>query len=70
MNWTPMEFTLFFNFLGEKRGIDFSGNRNEMLQRRVQKRMHATKSAGLREYLIYLQENDEEADRLLDVFTI
>ncbi len=65
-----MELNQLFDLLKEKRGIDFSGNRIEMLERRVRKRMFATKSSGLNDYLAFLQNNDEEADNLLDVFTI
>jgi chemotaxis protein methyltransferase CheR len=69
-NLSPMELNPLFDLLKKKRGIDFSGNRSEMLQRLVLKRMLATKCAELNEYFIYLQNHDKEADRLLDVFII
>ncbi|NOY50557.1 MAG: protein-glutamate O-methyltransferase CheR [Chlorobi bacterium] len=56
--------------LAEKRGFDFSGYRRPMLERRLQKRMFITNCGKPVEYLEYLQDNTEELDALIDVFTI
>ena len=41
-----------------------------MLERRIRRRLIATKSAGFCEYLDYLENNQNEIDNLLDVLTI
>lgn len=58
------------NILHDKRGFDFSGYRSSMLDRRIQKRIGASKSANLNEYAEYLKQNDNELDSLIDVLTI
>ena len=58
------------NILKEKRSMDFSGYRVSMLERRIQKRIYTTKSKNLKDYLEYLNENHDELDHLIDVFTI
>ena len=58
------------NILKEKRSMDFSGYRVSMLERRIQKRIYNTKSKNLKDYLEYLNENYDEVDNLIDVFTI
>lgn len=58
------------NYLKFKRGLDFSGNRPTMLNRRIQKRMFATSSSDLNEYQKCLEQNDLELDKLIDVLTI
>ncbi len=61
------------NILGlmkDTRGFDFSGYRSSMLNRRIQKRIFATKSTDLKEYKEYLQQNNFEFDNLIDVLTI
>ena len=56
--------------LNKQRGFDFSGYRISMLERRVQKRVFATHSENLDDYLSYLKQNPDELDNLIDVFTI
>ncbi len=56
--------------LHEKRGFDFSGYRGAMIERRLQKRIYATKSENKDEYYNYLLQNPDEFDLLIDVFTI
>lgn len=58
------------SLLKEQRGFDFSGYRTSMLERRVQKRVFATHSENLEDYLSYLTTNPNELDNLIDVFTI
>ncbi|MCF8298213.1 MAG: protein-glutamate O-methyltransferase CheR [Saprospiraceae bacterium] len=56
--------------LKEQRGFDFSGYRQTMLFRRIQKRIYATKCRDLNEYYNYLENNTDEFDNLIDVLTI
>ena len=56
--------------LNEQRGFDFSGYRRSMLERRIQKRIYATKKKNSKDYLEYLANNHNELDNLIDVFTI
>jgi chemotaxis protein methyltransferase CheR len=56
--------------LKNQRGFDFSGYRTPMLERRVNKRMLATRCKSYDEYLDYLKNNADELDNLIDVFTI
>ncbi|MDA3906211.1 MAG: protein-glutamate O-methyltransferase CheR [Bacteroidales bacterium] len=58
------------NLLHEQRGFDFSGYRISMLERRVQKRVFATHSKDLNEYITFLNHHPDEFDNLIDVFTI
>ena len=58
------------NLLEEQRSFDFSGYRNSMLERRIQKRIFATKCKDLEAYLNFLNIHSEELDNLIDVFTI
>ncbi len=58
------------HFLYKKRGLDFSGYRISLLNRRLQKRVIATNSADIKEYLNYLELKDSELDKLIDLFTI
>ena len=58
------------NLLKEQRGFDFTGYRSAMLERRIQKRIYASKSEDLADYFEYLKLNTSELDHLVDVFTI
>jgi chemotaxis methyl-accepting protein methylase len=58
------------NFLHINRGLDFSGYRTAMLNRRVRKRILTTNLANLDEYKNYLEHNNSELDMLIDVLTI
>lgn len=64
------ELKNILNILKDQRGFDFSGYRTSMLNRRVQKRIYATKSNSLEEYIEHLNHHPEELDKLIDVFTI
>lgn len=57
-------------YLKLNRGLDFSGNRPSMLNRRIDKRMFATNSSDINEYRKYLEQSDLELDKLIDVLTI
>ncbi len=57
-------------YLLERRGLDFSGCHHPMLERRIGQRLSATACAGTSEYFSYLQANEDELDRLIDVVTI
>lgn len=52
------------------RGMDFSGYRRSMLERRLQKRIYSTKSNNISNYTDYLVDHPDELDHLIDVFTI
>ena len=56
--------------LKEQRGFDFTGYRESMLERRVQKRVYDTNSKNLDDYRRYLDRYPNELDNLIDVFTI
>ncbi len=56
--------------LKEQRGIDFSAYRKEMIERRLNKRIYNTKNRNTDNYLKYLNNNPDEVDKLIDVFTI
>lgn len=58
------------NFLHVNRGLDFSGYRTAMLNRRIRKRILATNLTNLNEYKNYLEQNNSELDMLIDVLTI
>ena len=58
------------DYLKKKRGVDFSGYRHSMVERRVGHRLAALKCEGYDEYFHCIQENDAELDSLIDVLTI
>jgi chemotaxis protein methyltransferase CheR len=57
-------------YLLEKRGFDFSGYHQAMLERRIRQRLTASTCNAFSDYHTFLQTNDDELDRLLDVITI
>ena len=58
------------DYLKKNRGVDFSGYRPSMIERRVRQRLAALKCEDYNEYFCRMQENDAELDRLIDVLTI
>jgi chemotaxis protein methyltransferase CheR len=64
------EIGSILHYLHTQRGFDFRGNHLPMLERRVTKRVHATKTSSFEDYYLYLQENQQELDELLHVLTI
>jgi len=64
------EIGSILHYLHTQRGFDFRGNHLSMLERRVYKRVHATKTGSYEGYFLYLQENQQELDELLHVLTI
>lgn len=58
------------NILKNQRGLDFSGYRASMLERRLQKRIYGSRSTSLNDYYEYLNNHSDEMDKLIDVFTI
>lgn len=58
------------DFLHQQKGIDFSGYREAMLERRTQKRLFKTSCDNYQEYLKFLSQNPKELDSLFDVYTI
>ncbi len=61
---------LILDYLDEKRGFDFSGYHQPMLERRIRRRLTATNCKDFSEYLSCLQKKPDELDHLLDVITI
>ncbi|NPD45900.1 MULTISPECIES: protein-glutamate O-methyltransferase CheR [unclassified Lentimicrobium] len=64
------ELKKIVDFLHQEKGIDFSGYREAMLERRTQKRLLNTKCKNYHEYLNLLIQNPQELDLLIDVYTI
>ena len=58
------------NFLKESRNLDFTGNRESMLERRIMKRFSPSSSKSLEDYYEYLKTHPAELDSLIDVLTI
>lgn len=51
-------------------GVDFSGYREAMLERRTQKRLYANNCKDYKEYFNFLSTHPQELDSLIDVYTI
>ena len=64
------DLKLILNYLNEKRGVDFSGYRTSMVERRVRQRYPSTKCKNYNNYFHYLPENPAELDNLIDALTI
>ncbi|MBF0230441.1 MAG: protein-glutamate O-methyltransferase CheR [Desulfamplus sp.] len=58
------------DYLLEKRGFDFSGYSPSMVQRRIWQRVAAIGCKDFSDYLLYVKENSDEIDNILDVLTI
>jgi chemotaxis protein methyltransferase CheR len=69
-----MEDDREFNFLLDKimrnRNIDFSQYRREVLKRRIQHRLHLTKCGNYLDYIMLLNRDLQEYDRLIECLTI
>ena len=61
---------LILHYLNEKRGVDFSGYRISMVERRIQQRFASIKCESYLDYLHYLKGNPNEFDHLIDALTI
>ncbi|MGA1874500.1 MAG: CheR family methyltransferase [bacterium] len=57
-------------YLKNKHGFDFSGYRSSLIERRLDRRMKATKSTDFSEYLSYLEDHQDELHNLVDALTI
>ncbi len=57
-------------YLKVKKGVDFSGYRFSILERRVQKRLFFTNSDNFEEYYEYVTENPAELNNLFDVLAL
>ncbi len=56
--------------LKSQKGIDFSGYRPAVLERRINKRIDLTKSEDFDKYYEYLIQNSDELENLIDVLTL
>ena len=61
---------IILDYLNETRGFDFSGYRSSMIERRIRKRLSATRTKDYNEYLRFAQKQTDELDNLIDVLTI
>lgn len=64
------ELTPILNYLHTKRGLDFSGYRISMIERRLVQRIYATTCGNAAEYLRYVVDRPVELDHLIDALTI
>jgi len=64
------EIEIILSYLTEKRGVDFSGNRPALIERRINTRLTATKTVDFHDYRDYLTTHPKELDSLIDVLTI
>ncbi len=60
----------FLDQLRERTGIDFASYKRATIMRRLQRRMVATGSPTLRDYIRYVQANPDESQRLTGSFLI
>ena len=60
----------FLDQVRERTGIDFSAYKSPTVRRRLQRRMVATSSPKLRDYIRYVQKHPEEYSRLTSAFLI
>jgi two-component system CheB/CheR fusion protein len=60
----------FLAALRTQRGIDFSHYKSGTIQRRLNRRMVATRTHNLEEYRLYLEQHPHEVDRLINAFLI
>lgn len=58
------------DYLLEERGVDFSGCRPAMLERRISQRLSATPCRDYTEYLAVIKNSSAEIDKLLSTITI
>lgn len=65
-----IELKKIIDYLLNQRGIDFSGYREAMLERRTQKRLYVTNCKDYEEYLTFLAAHPQELDSLIDAYTI
>jgi len=64
------DLSLLLDKVRRNRGLDFRLYRKGTLERRVQSRLRATGCAHYGDYLLYLNREPKEYDRLLNVLTI
>lgn len=64
------DFDFFKRRLAVVKGFDCSEYRESFIMRRAEIRMRATNSPTLREYIVFLENNPAEYDRLVEAFTI
>lgn len=58
------------NLLFKKRGLDLSEYKDKYIKRRIAVRLRSTKCKSIEEYIHYLQQNETEYKKLLDVIAI
>ncbi len=61
---------IILQFLKDKTGYDFSGNKSAMLERIISRRVNVYNFDSLEEYYRFLQTNTEELEKLVNHLTI
>ena len=64
------EFKFLLDKIRRNRSIDFSQYRSQVLKRRIQHRMHTTGSVTYWNYIMLLNRDPQEYDRLIESLTI
>ncbi len=64
------EIKKILNLIIEKKNLDFSGNRPDMLRRRILIRQEASGKSDMSGYYLYIKNNNEELEKLTDSLTI
>jgi chemotaxis methyl-accepting protein methylase len=64
------EIKKILNLIIEKKNLDFSGNRPDMLGRRILIRQEASGKSDMSGYYLYIKNNNEELEKLTDSLTI
>ncbi len=64
------EIKSILDYVFEKRGLDFSGNHENLIEGRILNRLFFLKQTNFESYLVYLNENNFELDILIDSLTI
>lgn len=67
---TEKHISTIVRLLKVQRGFDFSGYRQPMLERRINKRIFKTNCSNFENYVDFIHKNPNELDQLIDVFTI
>jgi len=62
--YSPAELTTLFEMVRAHTRIDFSSYKLSTVQRRLQRRMLASRKKTLQDYLVFLQQNPQELDAL------
>lgn len=65
-----LEFREILDRVYKERGFDFRQYKESSLTRRIERRLHATKAESYKDYIIRLDADPAEYDKLIDIFLI